>query len=131
MQPSHLHQVWGDPLAVDGADPGAETDEVIPPIVGDSSDEELWHQAGATMASSPHQHFDTDDELWDDEWTEVRRGTCRGEAENVLGREAWDPVSWAINTGNSSMDVDPSVHKKDRGSCEDPATCPMDSTGNP
>ena len=61
--------------------------------------------------------FESDDELGFDDWygtARASRGTCRGEAEGVLGTEAWNPVAWAIDTSSGTMDVDESFRKVDR-----------------
>ena len=91
MRPNPLHQVWHGPQVDDDGD-------VIPAIVGDSSDDELW-QAVDRTANEPADpvvdtvQFDTDDELGYDDWYDAPRGTCRGEAEHVLGSERpFNPV---------------------------------------
>ena len=60
-------------------------------------------------------HYDTDDELGLDGWYTRRGGVCRGEAEEVLGRQ-WsqrDPVAWAINTSSGQEYLDPSTTEKE------------------
>ena len=56
MNPNRSHQVWADPDASDDGDN-------VTAIVGDSSDDELWHdgEVAATVAAEPD--FDTDEEL--------------------------------------------------------------------
>ena len=74
-------------------------EELIPPLVGDEdSDEELV------------------EELWFQDREDMNRGVCRGEAEGVLGRSEtkWDPVRWALDTGQPAGLDDPSERKVGR-----------------
>ena len=57
------------------------------------------------------------DRLGFDDWYGIarsHRGTCRGEAEGVLGTEAWNSVTWAIDTSNGTLHVDEPFRKVDR-----------------
>ena len=99
-----------DRTADEPAGPEVGTDDLMPAIVGETSDEEMWHHVEDAATFNADHHFDTDDELGYDDWYGAPRGTCRGEAENVLGRERpFNPVDWAINTSSSPMDIDLSV----------------------
>ena len=87
MNPNSGHQVWADPDASDDGD-------MVPAIVGDSSDDELWHDGEAATTFAAEPGFDTDEELGYDDWYDARRGSCRGDRENVLGSERpSDPVA--------------------------------------
>ena len=64
---------------------------------------------------------DTDEEFVFSDWYDGRAGTCRGEAEAVLGVEntRWDPVAWALSTGSRGDYTEPSANKACRNSSDD------------
>ena len=109
MKTNPNSSVWRDP---DDSD-----DDQAPHLAGDSSDDELSEETGGEVAVEVDEHrYDTDDELGFDHCYARRNGVCRGEAEEVLGKQwtLWDPVAWAINTSSGQEYVDPSTTEKER-----------------
>ena len=81
----------------------------------ESSEEEMV-EAGAGCHDEPEatRHYDTDDELWFEDWMPPNRTVCRGEQEQVLGREwsKWDPAAWALAANAKVIEEDPSERKQ-------------------
>ena len=69
-------------------DPDDSEDDQAPHLAEDSSDDELFEDPGGEAALDENEHhYDTDDELGFDQCNSHRKGVCRGEAEEVLGRQ--------------------------------------------
>ena len=102
----------------------ARTQPEMPDVRNDTSPELLrilvdngCPLVGPSMKTNPNSSVWRDPDDSADHCYARRNGVCRGEAEEVLGKQwsLWDPVAWAINTSSGQEYVDPSTTEKNVG----------------